>query len=179
MEAGMRSLIFAATALLLPSAAIAQDSPQAQPQPTTRQQARDVATQPLADVNLRRREIPPVLVAIGDNPYRTDGLTNCALIASAVGELDLVLGPDFDRPSVDTGRDRASNLGLAVAGEVVASAIPFRGLIRRVSGAEAEQARRQAAYFAGAVRRAFLKGYGSARRCPPPAAPAPVVAPAS
>ena len=167
----MRALIFAAMTLLLSSAAAAQDSPQAQPQPSTRQQARDVATQPLADVNLRRREIPPVLVAIGDNPYRTDGLTTCPLIASAVAELDAVLGPDFDRPSEDRGHDRAANLGLAVAGEVVASAIPFRGLIRRVSGAEAEQARRQAAYFAGAVRRGFLKGYGDSRRCPPPAAP--------
>jgi hypothetical protein len=169
----MRPAILAGAVLFLSSTAAAQEAPRAEPQPTTREQARDVATQPLTDVGLRRQEIPPLLVAIGDDPYQVDGLNGCPQIAAAVAELDAVLGPDFDHPSEDEDRDRAANLGLVVAGEVVGSLVPFRGLVRHVSGANARETRRQQAYFAGAVRRAFLKGYGNARRCPPPAAPAP------
>ena len=165
---GMASMI-AAIALSAASSAWAQASPQ--PERSTRERARDVATQPLADVNVRSQEIPFVLEGIMDNPYRTDGLTTCRRIADAVAELDAVLGPDFDRPSEDRRRDRAANLGLTVAGEVVTGLIPFRGLVREVSGANAAEARREAAFLAGAVRRAFLKGWGDARACDPPAAP--------
>lgn len=160
----------AALALALPPAAAAQGSPE--PERSTREQARDVVTQPLTDINVRNREIPPLLEAIADNPYRTDGLGRCDRIAAAVRELDAVLGPDFDMPSEDPRRDRAANLGLSVAGEVVGGLVPFRGLVREVSGANAAEARREAAFFAGSVRRAFLKGWGDARACEPPAAPA-------
>jgi hypothetical protein len=159
---------------ILPCAAAAQVSPE--PEPSTGDQARRIITQPLEDVNVRSRDIPPLLEAIGDDPYRTDGLTSCRRIAEAVAELDAVLGPDFDRPSDDRRRDRAANLGLAVAGEVLGGFIPFRGLVREVSGANAAQERRQTAFLAGAVRRAFLKGYARSRRCPPPA---PATPPAS
>lgn len=161
--------IIALVSLAIPSAILAQASPE--PERSTRQQARDIATRPLADVNVANREAPPLLEAIRENPYRTEGLDSCALIAGAVEELDGVLGPDFDRPSEDRRRDRAANLGLLVAGEVVGGFVPFRGLVREISGANEAQERRETAYFAGAVRRAFLKGLGDARRCAPPAAP--------
>ena len=154
----------------LSSAGSAQVSPE--PEPSTGDRARQVVTQPLTDVNLRQREIPPILQAIGDDPYRTEGLAGCRRIAAAVAELDAVLGPDFDQPSDDRRRDRAANLGLTVAGEVIGGLIPFRSLVREVSGANAAQERRQAAFLAGAARRSFLKGYGQSRRCEPPAAPA-------
>ena len=50
--------------------------------------------------------------------------------------------------------------------------IPLRNWVRKLSGAE--QASRQVtrAIAAGIVRRAYLKGLGQAKGCPPPAAPA-------
>ncbi|MGG2005328.1 hypothetical protein [Novosphingobium resinovorum] len=56
---------------------------------------------------------------------------------------------------------------------MVASFIPFRGLIREVSGANAQDRKVNAAIQAGLTRRGFLKGVGSAKGCRYPASPAP------
>jgi hypothetical protein len=55
---------------------------------------------------------------------------------------------------------------------VVSSLIPFRGLIRELSGANAQDRAIQAAIQAGLARRGFLKGVGAVRRCGYPASPA-------
>ena len=59
-----------------------------------------------------------------------------------------------------------------VAKSAVGSLIPFRGIIREVSGAADRQRDFQEAILAGAIRRGFLKGLGDARECPYPARPA-------
>jgi hypothetical protein len=46
--------------------------------------------------------------------------------------------------------------------------IPFRSLVRRATGAYAYQKKYNQAYKLGAQRRAYLKGVGLARGCPPP-----------
>ena len=48
-------------------------------------------------------------------------------------------------------------------------AIPFRGVVRKLSGAESHDRLVQSAIIAGNVRRAYLKGLGEARGCMPPA----------
>ena len=59
-----------------------------------------------------------------------------------------------------------------MAQAAVGAFIPFRGLIREVSGANAQEKKVQAAVYAGSVRRAFLKGVGQQRGCRYPARPA-------
>lgn len=127
--------------------------------------AKDVALTPLSDLNLKKGEIPPKLLDARDDPYSLSGLARCPQLAAEIGELDAILGEDIDvaqakRGSISPGR---------AAQEALGSFIPFRGLIREVSGANAQQRKIQAAILAGTARRAFLKGVGQQRGCRYPA----------
>jgi len=130
--------------------------------------AGDVAATPASDLNLRKEDIPPVLIAAQARPYDLAGLTRCNRISSAVSELNAVLGDDIDLPQDDNKGPSAGS----VAQSVVGSFIPFRGVIRELSGANGQEKRMQAAVYAGVARRAFLKGVGLQRGCPYPARPA-------
>lgn len=125
----------------------------------------DVVATPVSDLGLRNGKIPPVLEAAVADPYDMAGVRTCAQISTRVSELDMVLGPDRDIP-----QDRAEKLSAGrVAQAAVGSFIPFRGIIREVSGANSHQRKVEDAVEAGTARRSFLKGYGQARGCPYPA----------
>jgi hypothetical protein len=130
--------------------------------------ARDVGMTPIQDLNLEKDEIPPLLIAAQNDPYATAGLKKCANYVTAVQELDVVLGPDFD---VATPEERKLTAG-GVAKSVVGSFIPFRGVIREISGANKHAQEFQDAIVAGVMRRAFLKGQGLKLGCKYPARPA-------
>lgn len=131
--------------------------------------AADVATTPMSDLNLRKSEIPAQLIAAQEKPYDMTGLDRCSRIAAAVGELDAVLGEDIDMPRLAQRGPSAGRL----AQWAVGSFIPFRGAIREISGANAQERIVLAAINAGQARRAFLKGAGQARGCRYPASAAP------
>ena len=130
--------------------------------------AMDVATTPLTDLNLARDEIPEVLLLAAATPYGSQGLGNCDAITQEIAGLDRVLGDDLD---IDTGQRRDITLG-KIAKSAVSSFIPFRGIIRELSGAADHQRNFEEAIFAGAVRRGYLKGLGEQKGCPYPARPA-------
>ena len=109
-----------------------------------------------------------LLIAAQERPYDLAKLKRCTDIAAAVGELDAVLGPDIDLPQDAARRTSAGSVAQAAVG----SFIPFRGLIREISGANDSQRKLQAAVQAGIARRSFLKGVGGARGCRYPASPA-------
>lgn len=129
----------------------------------------DVAKTPITDLNIDKEKIPPVLIAAVDNPYDLGGLKKCKELVGAVEELDAMLGPDIDLPQEERDKISAGR----VAKWVVSSFIPFRGLIREVSGANDQEKKVQAAIQAGIARRGFLKGVGVSRGCKYPARPAP------
>lgn len=131
--------------------------------------AMDVAKTPIDDLNVGRDgEIPPLLVSATTEPYTLKGLGKCRQLAGAIQELDEVLGPDIDLPASERDRISAGRVGKWV----VASFIPFRGLIREVSGANAQDRKVNAAIQAGLTRRGFLKGVGASKGCRYPASPA-------
>ena len=127
--------------------------------------ATDVVATPASDLNLRKTDIPTLLLLAQEQPYDLTGLHRCPQIAAAVGEFDAVLGDDLDVPQ--DGKDGMSAGRVAQA--AVGAFIPFRGLIREISGANEEDRKLQAAIFAGTARRSFLKGVGEARGCRYPA----------
>jgi hypothetical protein len=127
--------------------------------------AKDVAMTPLSDLNLKKGEIPPLLIEAQEDPYDLTDMTRCSQIAAEIGKFDAVLGEDID---VAQAKGRRLSAGRA-AQEVLGSFIPFRGLIREVSGANAQQRKIQNAIYAGTARRAFLKGTGQQRGCRYPA----------
>ena len=135
------------------------------------QQAGAAASTPLQDLNVVRAEIPPVLLEAMKAPYALPADRSCTGLSVAVQALDAVLGADLDTPST------AANPSLLErgAGEALRSAaegvIPFRGWVRKLSGAERYERRVESAITAGGVRRAYLKGLGQAAGCAAPAAP--------
>ena len=131
--------------------------------------AGEVMTTPLSELNLKKNEIPPILIAAREQPYDLTGLKACRAIQSEVGQLNAALGDDIDIAAEKTRGEKRGNTVGSVAKSVITSFIPFNGVIREVSGAAASERQWQVALYAGASRRAFLKGYGQARGCPYPA----------
>jgi hypothetical protein len=122
----------------------------------------DAVTQPLSDLNLRNREIPLILVLAQEEPYNLSEVEGCDALRTEVARLDEVLGPDADAPPEGTG---IINRGLRTGGDMLGGMIPFRGIVRQISGANAEAKRWRVAIYAGVARRSFLKGYMAGKRC--------------
>ncbi|MCP5397267.1 MAG: hypothetical protein H6918_11145 [Sphingomonadaceae bacterium] len=128
----------------------------------------EVATTPIRDLNLAKDDIPAVLQDAAQDPYADEGLTSCDKIGEAIAGLDDVLGGDLDVASSDK-----DNISIGrIARSAVGSFIPFRSIVREVSGAAAHQRQFERAILAGAVRRGYLKGLGQQMGCPYPARPA-------
>ena len=167
----LRAALLAPCALLsLP--ALAQSPPPASATPAPARPmndqkvtAVDVLVTPAGDLNLRKGKIPALLDAAVADPYNLSRVKTCAQLSMAITALDAILGPDRDIPA-----DRAEKLSVGrVAQSAVGSFIPFRGIIREVSGANSHQRKIDDAVEAGTARRSFLKGYGQARGCAYPA----------
>ncbi|MGV3512337.1 MAG: hypothetical protein ACO1OX_10075 [Novosphingobium sp.] len=128
--------------------------------------AGDVVTKPLSDLNIKKDEVPEILVSARDKPYDLAGLKKCPAIAAEVAKLNAVLGDD-----IDVARDDGnSTIKMGnIAKSLVGSLIPFGGVIREISGANAQQRKWNEAIYAGSVRRAYLKGVGQQRGCKYPA----------
>ncbi|MFM8754043.1 MAG: hypothetical protein ACKODL_05025 [Phenylobacterium sp.] len=130
-------------------------------------------TSPLRDVNLVREAIPKVLQDAARAPYARPEPLTCARITALILPLNGALGPDLDELVIDeTGLgERGGEVALDAIADFASSAIPFRGWVRRLSGAAEHERRVQAAIDAGQARRAYLKGLGEHMKCSAPAAP--------
>lgn len=130
--------------------------------------ATEVAKTPLRDLNIDGRDIPEVLQAANREPYAMAGLARCDAIVTEIAGLDSVLGADYDiAEEEERNRISQGRIGQSVVGSV----IPFRGIVREVTGAAENDRLVRAAYTAGMVRRAFLKGLGMGKGCAYPARP--------
>ncbi|MCX8499483.1 MAG: hypothetical protein ORN25_08950 [Caulobacteraceae bacterium] len=132
---------------------------------------------PLEDLNLTKNKIPLILEQAMAAPYQWPEDSSCDGLAAAIAPLTLALGPDLDVPPTKTNPgllERGSTLAGDTAVDVVRGAaqsvIPFRGWVRKLTGAEAYAKMVRAAITAGGVRRAYLKGLGEAKGCAAPAA---------
>ena len=129
---------------------------------------------PLEDLNLKREEIPEVLLQARGAPYAVTGLGRCAAIGAEIARLDEALGPDIDVPTSGDGEaldQQAAGAALDAVRDTATDFIPFRSWVRRLSGAAQHSREVQSAIRAGLARRAFLKGIGQQKNCAPPAAP--------
>jgi len=125
----------------------------------------DAVTKPLEHLNIKSRKIPSVLRLAQSAPYRTDGLPECSSLQLAIQELNRILGPDADEVADQTGVTRSA---LGAGGNILSGFIPFRGVVRTLSGANKKRTEMLAAIYAGVARRSYLKGYSAARACPKP-----------
>lgn len=178
-----RLTLIAALSLLLAGPALAQDGEkrdarQDRGETQTRPNLRDAVTAPLDDLNLKHVNIPDVLKRAVAAPYDMDGLKRCEAIAGEVGRLNEALGPDLDEPPPPDKRTRgqkirkaAGDAAVGAVGDKTRSLLPFRGWVRKLSGAERRDKRVAEAINAGKIRRGYLKGSGMRMNCAPPAAP--------
>ena len=141
---------------------------QEQRKPNTIDRAGKIATQPVRDVGLDKDEIPPVLLKAVENPYAAPPSRTCAGLKTAINELNAVLGADFTVGAKEN-ENRTGKIAEAVGRTVVNSLIPFRGLVREISGAAPAERRLQAAVTAGIARRGYLRGMAAGKRCKAPA----------
>lgn len=151
------------------------------------------AMSPLEDIGLKRPETPKQLKAIAENPYAVPEPPSCDAITTEMSALDTVLGPDttgivvtkkVDNSSLASSWNSAKNISWdnrdhyieqgssftqKMAAETVRdrinSLIPYRSWIRWVSGAESRDRKVAAAFEAGKLRRAFLRGYSTSMHC--------------
>lgn len=123
----------------------------------------EAATGPLRDVGIVRRAPDPVLAAVADAPYALTEPVDCAGLRAEIAVLDGVLGPDVDA-TPQSKSNAVDDLASGAVGGLVD--VPFRGVIRRLSGSDARDKALRRAILAGQLRRAFLKGVAVARACP-------------
>lgn len=154
-----------ASSLLMSSAAMAQD--QEVRKDDTLQKAGDIAVQPAKDVGIAKTKIPPVLQRAVEAPYALPKPRSCKAINADIAELTEALGPDFGT-GTKNNEDRTGKIVEAGGKTIVNTLIPFRGLVREVSGAGPAQRRLQAAISTGMARRGFLRGYARAKGCKAP-----------
>lgn len=130
----------------------------------------DVAKTPMTDLNIGNEDFPQLILDAQAKPYDLAGLQRCSQISAVVSQFDAILGDDLDLPQTEAMRVSPGR----IAQSVVGSFIPFRGIIRELSGANDQRRRLQLAVEAGMTRRGFLKGIGQQRGCRYPARPATV-----
>jgi hypothetical protein len=132
---------------------------------------RDAATTPLSDLNVVRADIPSVLAAAQKAPYAAPADKSCAALAADVQALDAALGADLDTPATGANPSLIERGAADALRNTAEGVIPFRGWVRKLSGAERYSREVAAAIAAGTIRRAYLKGIAQAGACAPPAAP--------
>jgi len=116
--------------------------------------------QPFRDLNLIREQSPEALVKAADEPYARPSDVSCASVNEELVALDAALGPDLDTAP-------ASRKGQGLVSEMLKGALnlPFRGVIRRVTGAHKHQQQLESAVVAGVARRGYLRGYAELKGC--------------
>ncbi len=142
--------------------------------PTTEQRVGGILNQPLNDLNIDSDDIPVLLAQAVKAPYAPPPQADCVGLTRDIAQLDRALGPDLappkpgdDKPIIS--EDSASSAAWDAARSAAVGWIPFRGVVRFITGADRHDARVKQAILAGFVRRAYLKGLQTNLACPPPA----------
>ncbi|MEH6790732.1 hypothetical protein [Parasphingorhabdus sp.] len=125
----------------------------------------NAVTQPARDVNLKQDEIPARLLEIQKAPYDLAGIEGCRAITTEIASLRPILGPDVNETVRVSRAEKRERSVSRVASGIIGGLIPFRGIVREVSGANAAELRYQQAMAAGFARRSFLKGMAHSSGC--------------
>ncbi|WP_156811879.1 hypothetical protein [Robiginitomaculum antarcticum] len=147
----------------------------------TRRGIPDALRAPFRDFNLMKRSIPAVLQRI-TYPYAINGPVHCTALIIEINALNSVLGNSADVSALENSRpeqiaEAASNAATNAIEDAATGWIPYRSIIRRITGAHQYEREIRKAYERGRIRRAFLKGVGGAYGCAYPARPSSVKEP--
>ncbi|HEX7852655.1 MAG TPA: hypothetical protein VF503_03075 [Sphingobium sp.] len=133
----------------------------------TTKRAGEIVTQPVRDVGIDKKKVPPILAQAVEAPYARPGGKGCAAITHEMTQLNAVLGPDFGQ-GTEENESKIGKVADVGGSAIVNSLIPLRGLVREVSGAAPADRRFAAAVSAGMARRGYLRGLVQWRGCAVP-----------
>jgi hypothetical protein len=136
--------------------------------------------QPFKDLGIVKDKVPDSLKQADAAPYEIEGQNDCAAIEAEISEFDKLLGPDVDTPEEHAAAKRSKGLVGPAIGKAIG--LPFRSVVRALSGAEKNDQKKREAIEAGMARRAYLKGMAHGQGCgmhSPQVAEVPASAPAS
>jgi hypothetical protein len=118
-------------------------------------------------------EVPPILKQARADPYAPPAEPACTTVPQELATLDDLLGPDM-------GAAPKRNLASDFVGGAIRHAVPYRGWVRFLTGADRKDKALSRAVMAGWARRGYLKGIARSLDCgdrrvasAEPAAPAP------
>jgi hypothetical protein len=103
--------------------------------------------------------IPDELKKAEANPYAMPPEPVCANIDNELASLEQILGPDVD------GVQAKDNKAADLIGGAVRGAIPYRSWIRKITGAERREKKRDKDLLAAWERRGYLKGLAREKQC--------------
>jgi len=123
-----------------------------------------VMEQPLRDISWMREEPPEILKQAALKPYELAEGVPCGELTSEIAALDLFLGADIDAydANEESGVDAG---GLAIDAVSDVFGLPFRGVLRWISGAGKREKVLANAILSGLARRSFLKGVARGAHC--------------
>ncbi len=164
--------------LILPIMLTACAVPPSPQKPDSGMRITQAVAAPLTDLNLLRAKIPKALSDAKQSPYLLPKDATCAALTAEVQSLDEALGPDLDAPQsaedpslIERGTVAAGDAAIGALRGAAEGLVPYRGWVRKLTGAERHSKEVAASIAAGGVRRAYLKGIGQAQGCEAPAAP--------
>jgi hypothetical protein len=144
------------------SAGAGAKKPEAAASPSKPSPISTAVEQPFKDLNVVRDEGPNVVRQAALDPYAAPKSSECADLAREISELSAALGPDVDTPAATGHVDVEKFVGEAVEG---VAHLPFRGVVRWISGAAERDRRLALAITAAIARRGFLRGFAQAKGC--------------
>lgn len=130
----------------------------------TEKRAGEIVSQPVRDIGIGNKKVPPILATAVESPYAPPRGKGCAGITREMANLNAVLGPDFGK-GTEANESKFGKVADVGGSALVNSLIPFRGLVREVSGAAASDRRMAVAVSGGVARRGFLHGLGQRMGC--------------
>lgn len=162
--ARLAALAGCAGAMLLATPAFAQEARARTSDEASQANLQGALMAPVRDLNLVRDQVPQVLTGAAEAPYLDPQNASCTELASMIAPLDKALGPDRG-DGAEAPKQGASNMVFGAMADVTRDVIPFRGVVRRITGAAKHDQSVREAREAGQLRRAYLKGFASANGC--------------
>ena len=122
----------------------------------------EAARRPLRDLNMVHDPIPDILSHAASAPYAAPTEIGCPGIDVELTALEAVLGVDVDAQLA------SETLLLDMIRGTLQGAmdLPYRSVLRQISGASRRERTHERAILAGMVRRGFLKGLARGLECP-------------
>jgi hypothetical protein len=122
---------------------------------------RGAVEEPLRDLSVLRDAPPPLLAEAAADPFRLSADADCEALTEEITALDRILGSDVDVPR-DPADETFSATELLTGAVGGIWSLPYRGIVRRITGANRREGELRQAILAGMVRRGFLKGAAQA-----------------